>query len=125
MASRKELSHQPPWGLRTSSLVSLEADLARADLGLSEAASAGPSRLLSWHREEKVWVGRRWGRKLLEREAGGLIRAGSLLRLGHPSKSQIYITTFLKGLGQPGSIHHLSRGQGIAESLILPNTFEY
>lgn len=59
MASCKELSHQPPWGLPTSSLVSLEADLARAGLGLSEAASAGPSRLLSWHREEKVWVGRR------------------------------------------------------------------
>lgn len=30
--------------------------------------------------------------------------------LGHPSRFQIYTTAFLKGLGQPGSIHHLGRG---------------
>ena len=41
-----------PAGQPTSSLVSLEVDLARVGLGLSEAVSARASRLFSWHREE-------------------------------------------------------------------------
>lgn len=49
MASR----NQPPWGQPTSSLVSLEADLARAGLGLSEAGSTRASWLLSWHGTER------------------------------------------------------------------------
>lgn len=68
MASR----NQPPWGQPTSSLVSLEADLARAGLGLSEVGSTRASRLLSWHREEKICVGREWERKLPRREGSSL-----------------------------------------------------
>lgn len=41
----------------TSSLLSLEVDLARAGLGLSEATSARASRLFSWYREGGVGVG--------------------------------------------------------------------
>lgn len=54
MASR----NQPPRGQPTSSLVSLEADLARAGLGLSEAGSTRASRLLSWHKGRNMgWQG--------------------------------------------------------------------
>lgn len=42
-----------PAGQPTSSLVSLEVDLARVGMGLSEAASAGASPLFSWHRAEQ------------------------------------------------------------------------
>ena len=47
-ASRNSVppSARPP-GQPTSSLVSLEVDLARADLGLSDATSARTSRLFS------------------------------------------------------------------------------
>lgn len=68
MASR----NQPPRGQPTSSLVSLEADLARAGLGLSEAGSTRASRLFSWYREEKVWVCKERERKLLRREGSSL-----------------------------------------------------
>lgn len=53
----QQLSANPhPPGPPTSSLVSLEADLARAGLGFSEAALARASRLFSWQREDRCGV---------------------------------------------------------------------